>query len=127
MSNKILVVDDEPDFCEALRDFLGSKGYEVAIALSGEEALPAYMQYQPNLVILDMMMPGMNGLITLRELKGLDPEASVVVVTALNEEGLVEQALVEGASDYITKPINLEHLELVLETQIALRQNGKLA
>ncbi len=117
---KVLVVDDEPDFCDALRDFLGSKGYEVAIALSGEEALAAYRQHQPNLVILDMMMPGMSGLVTLRELKGLDQGASVVVVTALNEEGLAKQALGEGALDYITKPINPEYLELVLETKLVL-------
>ncbi|MDA2916363.1 response regulator [Nitrospinae bacterium AH_259_B05_G02_I21] len=120
MLKKILVVDDEPDFCEALRDLFKGKGYHVVVALSGEEALAAYRQHQPNLVILDMMMPGMSGLVTLRELKGLDPEASVVVVTALNEEGLAKQALAEGALDYITKPINSEYLELVLSTKLAL-------
>lgn len=93
---KVLVVDDEPDFCEAIQDFLQGKGWETAVALSGEEALAAYRQHQPNLVILDMMMPGMSGLVTLRELKGLDPEASVVVVTALKEEGLAKQAMAEG-------------------------------
>ena len=120
MSNKILVVDDKPDFCEALRDLLKGKGYHVVVVLSGEEALPAYMQHQPNLVMLDMMMPGMSGLVTLRELKGLDPEASVVVVTALKEEGLAKQAMDEGAFAYITKPINPEHLELVIMTELAL-------
>ena len=119
MPKKILVVDDEPDFCEVLRDFLGSKGYSVLEAHDGEQALEVYRQERPDVVLLDMMMPGMSGLVTLRELKGLDPEARVVVVTALNEEGLVEQALVEGALDYITKPINQGHLELVLMTELA--------
>ncbi|MDV2494764.1 MAG: response regulator [bacterium] len=125
MSNKVLVVDDEPDFCEALRDFLGSKGYEVAIALSGEEALLAYMQEKPDVVLLDMMMPGMSGLVTLRELKGLDQGANVIMVTAVHEEDIAKQAMAEGAFDYITKPVNRDYLELVILTKIILLEGDE--
>ncbi|MDV2496471.1 MAG: response regulator [bacterium] len=120
MAKKILVVDDEPDFCEALRDFLGSKGFEVAIALSGEEALPAYMQEKPDVVLLDIQMPGMDGLETLRELKALDPEAAVIMLTTIVDEPLAKQARAKGALEYITKPIDMDYLDTTIATTLGL-------
>ena len=122
---KVLVVDDEPDFCEVLRDFLGSKGYEVAIALSGEEALPAYMQERPDVVLLDIQMPGMNGLETLRELKALDPGANVIMVTVIADNEIAKQAMTEGAFDYITKPVDRDYLELALITKIRILEGDE--
>ncbi|MDA2931671.1 response regulator [Nitrospinae bacterium AH-259-F20] len=127
MSNKILVVDDEIAVCKQLRKFLEPKGYSVLEAHSGEEALSIYKQEKPDVVLLDVMMLGMNGLETLKELKSFDPEASVIIVTAIREKELAKQTLAEGAFDYITKPIDPDYLELALMTQIVLRQNGKLA
>ena len=124
-TKKVLIVDDEPDFCDVLRDFLGSKGYEVAIALSGEEALLAYMQERPDVVLLDIKMPGMDGLETLRELKTIDPAASVIMVTAVRDSELGLQAIKEGAFEYITKPINPEYLELVILTKIRLLEGDE--
>ncbi len=124
-AKKILVVDDEPDFCDALRDFLTSKGYEVAVVLSGEEALPAYMQEKPDVVLLDIQMPGKDGLQVLRELKAIDPAARVIMITALMEEEVAKQALVEGAFEYITKPIDPDYLELALMTSLALSDADK--
>ena len=120
MMNKILVVDDEPDFCDVLRDFLRSKGFEVAIALSGEEALPAYMQEKPDVVLLDIQMPGMDGLETLRELKVLDQGANVIMVTAIENDEIVMWAMVEGALDYIIKPVDHDNLVLALTTKTGL-------
>jgi len=114
---KVLIVDDEPDFCDALRDFLRRKGFEVAIALSGEEALPAYMQEKPDVVLLDIRMPGMDGLKTLRELKVLDQGANVFMVTAIEDDEIVKRAMVEGALDYITKPVDHDYLVLALITK----------
>jgi DNA-binding response OmpR family regulator len=116
MSNKILVVDDEISVCKQLRRFLVDKGYGVVEAHNGDEALAAYRQERPDVVLLDMMMPGMSGLAALQELRALDPEACVIVVTALHNEVLANQVMDEGAFDYITKPINLEHLEMALMT-----------
>jgi len=120
MAKKILVVDDEPDFCEALRDFLGSKGFEVAIALSGEEALPAYMQEKPDVVLLDIQMPGMDGLETLRALKAIDPEAAVIMLTTIVDEPLAKQARAKGALEYITKPIDMDYLDTTIATTLGL-------
>ena len=130
MSNKvlkILVVDDEIAVCKQLRKFLESKGYSVVEAHSGDEALSVYKKERPDVVLLDIRMPRKDGLETLRELMVLDPKVKVIMVTAVLERELAGQADVEKALNYIAKPINLEHLELVLETQIVLRQNGKLA
>ncbi len=117
MAKKVLIVDDEPDFCDVLRDFLRIRGFEVAIALSGEEALPAYMQEKPDVVLLDIRMPGMDGLETLRELKVLDPGANAIMVTAIKDDEIVKRAMVEGALDYITKPVDHDYLVLALLTK----------
>ncbi len=110
MSNKILVVDDEPDFCEALGDFLEAKGCSVLEAHDGDQALAVYRQERPDVVLLDMRMPGMDGLETLRELKAIDQGANVIMVTAVHEEEIAKLALAEGALDYITKPVSPDYV-----------------
>ena len=117
MSNKILVVDDEPDFCEALGDFLEAKGCSVLEAHDGDQALAVYRQERPDVVLLDIRMPGKDGLETLRELRAFDPEARVIMITAVLEEELDKQAgagVDEGTLDYITKPLDLHSLERTL-------------
>ncbi|MDV2496215.1 MAG: response regulator [bacterium] len=120
MPSKILVVDDERAVCKELRLFLEDKGYSVVEAYSGDEALAAYRQESPDVVLLDIRMPGKDGVETLRELKELDPDASVIMVTAVHEEDIAKKAMSEGAFDYITKPINREYLEMALMTKLAL-------
>ncbi len=120
MSNKILVVDDEKVVCKELRKFLEGKGYDVVEAYSGDEAISAYTRETPDVVLLDILMPGKNGVETLHELKELDPDASVIMVTAVHEEEIAKQAMAEGAFDYITKPIDPGYLEMALMTKLAL-------
>ena len=120
MPSKILVVDDEISVCKMLRLFLEGKGYDVAEAYSGDEALVAYRQESPDVVLLDIRMPGKDGIETLHELKALDPDASVIMVTAIHEEEIAKQAMAEGAFDYITKPIDPGYLEMALMTKLAL-------
>ncbi len=120
MTNKILVVDDEPDFCEALRDFLAEKGFAVMEANSCDEALAAYKQERPDVVLLDVLMPGKDGRETFKELKAFDPEVNVIMITALHEEDLALEAMADGAFDYITKPFNPYYLEMALMTKIGL-------
>ena len=124
MTNKILVVDDEPDFCEALSEFLADKGFAVMEANSFEEALEAYSQERPDVVLLDVLMPGKDGRETLRELKAFDPEASVIMITAVHEEDLALEAMADGAFDYITKPFNPDYLEMALMTKIGLLEGN---
>ncbi len=118
MLKKVLVVDDEPSCCEMLREFLAERGYHPVVANSGAEALVAYEQERPDVVLLDVLMPDKDGLETLRELKAMDPEAGVVMVTAVQEKQLALEAMTEGAFDYITKPIDCRYLDLVLKTKM---------
>ncbi|MDV2496227.1 MAG: response regulator [bacterium] len=125
MSNKVLVVDDEPSVCRALRSFLVDKGYDVVEAHDGDQALSAYSSEKPKVVLLDIRMPGKDGLETLRELKAIDPEASVIMVTAVYEEEVALQAMANGAFEYVTKPIDPDYLELAIATNFALTGNDE--
>ena len=118
--NKILVVDDEPVVCDALSEFLEGKGYQVMIAHSGDEALAAYKRERPDLVSLDIQMPGKDGFETLEELKAFDSGVKAIIVSAINEESSFKKAKSLGAF-YITKPVNLNYLELAVATKLGQR------
>jgi two-component system NtrC family sensor kinase len=124
MANKILIVDDEAFVRKALQKILKGKGFSVTEASSGDEALASYQEERPDVVILDVRMPGKDGIETLKELKAQDPEASVIMLTALHDEELARQALDEGAFEYITKSTDLDYLEMALMTKIALATGG---
>ncbi|MCI0371142.1 MAG: response regulator [candidate division NC10 bacterium] len=108
---KVLVVDDEPEAVELLVEFLSSKGYAVLTATNGEEALRRVKEDRPHLVLLDVRMPKMDGMETLRRIREIDPEMGVIMVTAVNEEDVGRKALEMGAFDYIVKPLDLKYLE----------------
>ncbi|MBI4536456.1 MAG: response regulator [candidate division NC10 bacterium] len=108
---RIMVVDDEPDAVELLQEFLVAKGYEVLTATAGEEALQKVREERPHLILLDVRMPGMNGLEVLRRVRQIDQEVGVIMVTAVNEEETGREALALGAFDYVVKPLDLAYLE----------------
>src|SRR5512140_1144890 len=99
---KILVVDDEAEVVRLLQDFLTSKGYEVSTALNGVAALARVKETKPDIVLLDIMMPGIGGIDTLKEIKRIDPTIAVIMVTAVVDEELANRAVKLGAFDYIT-------------------------
>ena len=111
---RILVVDDEVEVCNILKKFLVSKGYEVYTALDGETAVSKTKEVRPHIVLLDIIMPGMNGIDTLKEIKKVDPAVGVIMVTAVVDEELAKRAFELGAYEYITKPLDLNYLENVL-------------
>jgi two-component system response regulator (stage 0 sporulation protein F) len=115
------VVDDDPEFCRTFREHLVRKGYQVVLAYSGEEALVSYVENQPDVVFLDVRMPGKNGIETLRELKAIDPNAAVIMVSAVEDHDIVEQAKSLGVF-YVNKPINFRYLEHAIETTLGLRR-----
>ncbi len=115
---RVLVVDDEPDAVELLQEFLLGKGYEVLTASDGEEALHKLKEERPHLILLDVRMPKMSGLEVLKQIREIDHEAGVIMVTAVHEEETGRQALQMGAFDYLTKPLDLKYLEGVLWTKI---------
>ena len=116
---RILVVDDEPEVCEVLKEFLETKGYAVSSASSGAEALAAVEKERPHLILLDIVMPKMNGLETLQRILEIDRTIAVIMLTAIDDYRIVKQAIGKGAYDYITKPINFDYLELSIVTRLA--------
>jgi DNA-binding response OmpR family regulator len=120
MSHKILVVDDEPNISKAIKYILEKEGYEVIDAASGTEALIKIKQFKPALVLLDMMMPGLSGLETLKCIKTLFKDVAVVMVTAVRDEKDAQETLTSGAYDYITKPIDVGYLKLSVFSKMAL-------
>ncbi|KQC08633.1 MAG: transcriptional regulator [Smithella sp. SDB] len=117
----ILVVDDGQSQREMLRDFLRSEGHTVTEADNGEKALNTVLGGQFDLVLLDYKMPGMDGLEVLKEIKRLNPEIDVVIITAYGTIETAVEALKAGAIDYITKPVELDEL-IILVNRIAERR-----
>lgn len=115
---KILVVDDEIEACNALKEFLGLKGYEVYTAQDGKTAIDKVQELRPQLILLDMIMPGMHGIEVLKEIKKIDPEIGVIMVTVVTDEAQAKKALKLGAYDYITKPVDLNYLDTVVMVKI---------
>lgn len=117
----ILVVDDGQSQREMLRDFLRSEGHTVTEADNGEKALSTVMSGHFDLILLDYKMPGMDGLQVLKEVKRINPEIDVVIITAYGTIETAVEALKAGAIDYITKPIELDEL-IILVNRLAERR-----
>ncbi len=118
-AGRILVVDDEPQIRRVLKATLTAQGYEVFAARTGEEALEALRTNRPDLILLDMNMPGMGGLETCREIRR-GSEAAILMLTVRDSEQDKVAALDAGADDYITKPFGTP--ELLARIRAALRR-----
>ena len=112
---KILVVDDEHLIRWSLEQNLTKQGYDVIQAASGEDALKMVREDQPELVLLDIQLPGINGLEVLEQIKEIDNEIIVIMVTALGVVETAVKAMRIGAYDYINKPFNLDELAIVIK------------
>ena len=113
----VLVVDDDEGMVATLQDILGAAGYEVDVAYSGEEAVERVRERIPDCILMDVRMPGLNGVEAFREIKRLSPESFVIFMTAYAASTLVEEARREGAVEVIPKPLDLEQvLGLIDET-----------
>jgi two-component system nitrogen regulation response regulator NtrX len=112
MSASILVVDDEEAIVSSLSSILQDEGYEVSVAKSGTEALKSYMADPPDLMLLDIWMPDMDGLETLRRIREIVPTAQVMVMSGHGSIETAVKAIKLGAYDYIEKPLSLENVTL---------------
>jgi two-component system, OmpR family, KDP operon response regulator KdpE len=116
---RILVVDDEPQITRVLRRSLSSHGYEVQVAIEGEEALSTFDVWKPNVVVTDLVMPNMSGLELCRRLRAIS-SVPIIVLSAQGEERIKVEALDAGADDYVTKPFSMD--ELLARVRVVLRR-----
>jgi len=112
--DKILIVDDEIAVCDLLKDFLTLKGYEVFTASDVYTAINKAKEVCPHLVMLDIVMPGINGMEVLKEIKKLNPKTGIIMITAVPDQGIITKSIDLGAYDYIRKPMDLKHVENVV-------------
>ncbi len=126
----ILIVEDGQSQREMLRDFLIKEGHTVAEAENGENAVRNVLKGHFDMLLLDYKMPGMDGMQVLKEVKKINPEIDVVIITAYGTIETAVEAMKEGAIDYITKPIDFEELlllvERVSERRVLIRENELL-
>jgi len=111
----ILIVEDEPFQREMLRDFLNREGHQISEAENGEEALRLLAAGSFDLVLLDFRMRGMNGLEVLQEVKRVNPEIDAMIITAYGTIETAVSAMKAGARDYITKPVDLDELSILID------------
>jgi len=118
-TQRILVVDDEPQIGRVLRRSLSARGYEVQVAINGEEALNVFNTWSPDLVITDLSMPNMGGIELCRRIRAIS-RVPIIVLSVKGEERTKVEALDNGADDYVTKPFGID--ELLARVRATLRR-----
>ncbi|MBU1706615.1 response regulator [bacterium] len=118
IQGRIVIVDDDPDILEAIHQFLAKRKFEIHTATNGEEALSLIRAVRPHLVLLDIRLPGLDGIETLREIRRFDSTVGVIMMTGYDddEEGRISLEL--GASDYIAKPIDFKYLAATVAQKV---------
>ncbi len=119
--SKILIVDDNNNMCFLLKSFLEDMEYDVLTSNNGKNALSKVKRDKPDIILLDIRMPGMDGLEVLWKIRQVDKAVCIIMVTAIGEEetGIAAKRL--GADDYLTKPINLDHLHECIHVDLIKR------
>jgi CheY-like chemotaxis protein len=120
---RVLIADDNPQGVELLEAYLSGTDYEIRTAADGEETLRQVRQWQPDLILLDIMMPKISGFEVCKRLRA-DPatrETAVLMITALDQPSDVERAVEAGTDDYLTKPINKNELLLRVRSLLKIR------
>ena len=122
MQKTILIIEDDSNIRELLRLYLSQEGYKIETAQDGLEGLRAFRAHEPDLILLDLMMPGIDGFEVIRRLRA-NPETAdiqIVILSALNSNEDVVKGFNEGANDFIMKPIIMEKLLSCVVTQMQL-------
>jgi len=120
---RLLLVDDEVEFTLALAERLQLRKYDVRTAGSALEALALIKEQLPDVIILDLKIPGMDGIETLKTIKKIDPEIEVIMLTGHGDVKSVEEGIKSGAFEYIMKPVDIE--ELIVKINKALAKKNK--
>ena len=119
-ANHILVVDDESDVRELLSKFLTRRGYQVDTASDGMAAIEAIRDNHPDIVLLDIRLPKVDGLSVLKRLRDDADDVAIITMSGIADEDTARQSLELGAADFITKPFNLPYLETSLLAKLIL-------
>ena len=114
----ILIVDDEPAVCNLLVSFLESLSYKVETAPDGLAGLDKYVRTHFDLVITDLSMPNMDGIELVKQIRAIDDEAVILLITGYPTIGSVVEAIKQGATDYITKPFTLDEIKIRIDHAI---------
>lgn len=122
-TNHILVVDDESDVRDLLSKFLTRRGYKVQTAADGEAAIEAIREGRPDIVLLDIRLPKIDGLSVLQRLRDESDDVAIITMSGSADEDTARKSLELGAADFITKPFNLPYLETSLLAKLILLDN----
>ncbi len=124
---RVLIADDNPQGVELLEAYLGNCGYEIRTAADGEETLRLVKQWQPDLILLDIMMPKISGFEVCKRLRAnpATRDTAVLMITALDQPSDVERAVEAGTDDFLTKPINKNELLLRVRSLLKSRINKR--
>ncbi len=121
MKNKILVVDDEAHICDIFYQILTKGGYKVSTAGNGKKALEITKKKKPDLVLLDLKLPDLDGIKVLRQIKEIKKDIMVIVITAYGTVKTAREAMKLGAYDYISKPFNLTKVENLIKKTLEMQ------
>ena len=123
-SGRILVVDDDPGMVDTLADVLAASGYETAKAISGQEAIEKARATAFDLILMDIQMPGLNGVQTLHALRALDPRVAVVMMTAYTRDELVAESERTTGYGVLSKPLDLDRVLAFVTRVVPRHKNG---
>lgn len=118
MEKKVLIVDDQYGIRILLQEVLDKEGYQIFQAPNGLTALEIVRQHKPDLVLLDMKIPGMDGLEILRHIRNIEPDTKVIMMTAYGELDLIKEALTLGALSHFSKPFDIDELRTTVNAQL---------
>lgn len=122
MKKKILVIDDEESIRLSLKEGLQDLGYEVYTAVDGHQGLTEVREMEPNLVLLDIRLPRGNGMEILQQIKGIDRDIAVIMITAYGETKEAVKAIKNGAFDYVEKPFDFNDLSLTIKKALEAQE-----
>jgi two-component system response regulator AtoC len=117
----VLIIDDDPLICKTLSSHLAKQGFEVQVAEEGEEGIRRFREFNPDLVLLDVRLPGLDGIEVLRQIREINKKTYVLMMTAFDDMKTTVQAIKLGAFEYLVKPLNTIELDLTIAKALQVR------